>query len=582
VLQGGVTDGMPEPRGPAARLLPVLVVACLVVLVCWNLGRAPLLEPDEGRYTEIPREMLATGDFVTPHLDGVLYFEKPPLHYWLTAAAIKLLGLSAFSARLWSAIFGLAGVALAYALGAAMGGRRAGAVAAAALGTSPFWVGLSRLATLDMTVTFFLTATLACFWFAHRTAAEGLGAPRSRARLWWYGMFAAAALSVLAKGLIGIVIPGAVVFFYLWATRQWRVLAAVPWLTGVPLFLAVAAPWHFLAAARTPDFAWFYFVHEHLLRFATSEAQRQEPFWFFLAIVGLGCVPWSGLFPAAALLVEWRRLRASLAERREVAFLLIWAVFVVAFFSASRSKLIPYVLPALPPLAVLVGLAVERSRAGCAAPRIERWGLVAGGALTAVWGLALVWAGLGKIDRLGLGGVVSPGLLAPGIVVVLAAALVAASGFGRSWERRLLALFAAGACLCAAVGGVVPLVGRERSSAALAARLRPELRPGDLAFSYGCFPESLPVYLDRTVGVAAFEGELAFGISHLTPAERRLRFPTAAEFRTVWDSSRRVFAVAGRRSWSQEFARDGITHARLLWQGESLALLSNERAAPGR
>ncbi len=391
-------------------------------------------------------------------------------------------------------------------------------------------------------------------------------------------MFVAAALSVLAKGLIGIVIPGAVVFLYLWATRQWRVLAVVPWLTGVPLFLSVAVPWHLLAAARTPDFAWFYFVHEHLLRFATGEAQRQEPFWFFLAIVGLGCVPWSGLFPASALLVEWRRLRASLAERREAAFLMIWAAFVVAFFSASRSKLIPYVLPALPPLAVLVGLAVERARGGrLAAPRAERWGLAAGGALTAVWGLALAWAGLGKIDRLGLGGVVSPGLLGPGIVVVVAAAMVAASGFGRGWERRLMALFAAGACLCAAIEGVVPLVGRERSSAALAARLRPELRPGDLVFSYGCFPESLPVYLDRTVGVAAFEGELAFGISHLAPAERRLRFPTAAEFRGVWNSDQRVFAVVEKRSWSQEFARDGITHARLLWKGESLALLSNER-----
>ncbi len=576
-----MADGASNSGTNAARLLPALVVACLVVLVFWRLGGAPLLEPDEGRYTEIPREMLATGDFVTPHLDGVVYFEKPPLHYWLTAAAIRLLGLSAFAARLWSAIFGLAGVALAYALGAAMGGRRAGAVAAVALGTSPFWVGLARLATLDMTVTFFLTATLACFWLAHRTADEGLGAPPSRVRLWWYGMFASAAFSVLAKGLIGIVIPGAVVFVYLWATRQWRVLAAVPWLTGVPLFLSVAAPWHLLAAARTPDFAWFYFVHEHLMRFATSEAQRQEPFWFFLAIVGLGCVPWSGLFPASAMLLEWRRLRESLAERREVAFLLIWAGFIVAFFSASRSKLIPYVLPALPPLAVLVGLAVERSRGGPAAPRAERWGLASGGALTALWGLALVWAGLGKIDRLGLGGVVSPGLLGPGIVVVVAAAMVAASGFGRGWERRLLALFAAGACLCAAIEGVVPLVGRERSSEAVAARLRPELRPDDLVFSYGCFPESLPVYLDRTVGVAVFEGELAFGISHLAPAERRPRFPTAAEFRTVWDSNRRVFAVAQRRSWSQELAAAGITHARLLWHGGSLALLSNERAAPG-
>ncbi len=561
-----------------ARLLPGLVIACMLLLFLWNLGGAPLLEPDEGRYTEIPREMLASGDLVTPHLDGVLYFEKPPLHYWLTAAAIKLFGLSGFSARLWSALFGLAGVALVYGLGAAIAGRRAGAVAAAALGTSPLWVGLARLATLDMTVTFFLTATLACFWLAHRPPDGAVGR-----RLWWYGMFIAAALSVLAKGLIGIVIPGAVVVFYLWATRQWRVLAAVPWLTGAPLFLSVAAPWHLLAAARSPDFAWFYFVHEHLMRFATGEAQRQEPFWFFLAIVGLGCVPWSGLFPASAFLLEWRRLRESLAERREAAFLLIWAAFVVAFFSISHSKLIPYVLPALPPLAVLVGLTVERARGGGrGASRAERWGLAVGGALTAVWGVALMWAGLGKVDRLGLGGVVSPGLLAPGVVVVAAAALVAVSGFGRNWERRLLALFAAGACLCAAIQGVVPLVGRERSSAALAARLRPELRPGDLVFSYGCFPESLPVYLERTVGVAAFEGELAFGISHLTPDDRRRRFPTAAEFRGVWDSGRRVFAVVERRSWTREFARAGITHARLLWQGEALALVSNERSTSGR
>ncbi len=133
--------------------------------------------------------------------------------------------------------------------------------------------------------------------------------------------------------------------------------------------------------------------------------------------------------------------------------------------------------------------------------------------------------------------------------------------------------------MCAAIEGVVPLVGRERSSAALAARLRPALRPGDLVFSYGCFPESLPVYLDRTVGVAAFEGELAFGIAHLSPEERRRRFPTAAEFRQVWNSDRRVFAVAERRHWSARLAAAGLTHARLLYEDEGLALISNERPA---
>ncbi len=159
---------------------------------------------------------------------------------------------------------------------------------------------------------------------------------------------------------------------------------------------------------------------------------------------------------------------------------------------------------------------------------------------------------------------------------------MAASGFGRAWERRLFALFAAGACLCAAIAGVVPLVGRERSSAALAARLRPELRPDDLVFSYGCFPESLPVYLDRTVGVAAFEGELAFGIAHLSPDERRRRFPTAEEFRGRLGL--RPQGVRRRRKALLVAAahRGGITHARLLWQGEGLVLLSNAVSTSGR
>jgi hypothetical protein len=555
----------------AVRLAIVLGAACLLLLFFWRLGAAPLLEPDEGRYTEVPREMLARGDFVTPRLDGVLYFEKPALHYWLVAASIRAFGLDELAPRLPSAVFGLVGVLLAWRLGLAMGGRRAGLVAAAALGTSPLYVALARLATLDMTLSFLLTLALVGFWLAHREEA-----PR-RARAWWYVMFLAAALAVLAKGLIGIVIPGAVVFLHLLATGQWRVLRRVPWLSGVGLFLLVAVPWHVLAAMRNPDFLWFYFVHEHVLRYLTPEAARQEPFWYFAAVLALGCVPWSGLLPSAMRMVAWRRLRASLAERPEVTFLLAWAGFVFLFFSASQSKLIPYILPALPPLAVLVGLVLARLREGSLAPsRLEAGGMAAGGILTAVYGAFFLWAGLGKVNRAGLGGVVSPGLLVPGALLVALGALVGVAGFGRVWRWRLLALFAAACAIGASIASAVPLVGRERSSKAVAEKLLPELKPGDLVFSYGCYPESLPVYLRRTVGVAAYEGELEFGISHLSPGERAERFPNGEQFRAIWDSGRRVFAVADRH-WARRLARDGITHARLLWQGEALVLLSNER-----
>ena len=553
------------------RLAIVLGAACLVLLFFWRLGEAPLLEPDEGRYTEIPREMLTSGDLVTPRLNGVLYFEKPPLYYWLNAAAIRVLGLTEFAARVWSAVFGLLGVLVTWRLGVEVGGRRAGLVAAAALGTFPLYVALGRLATLDMTLTFFLTVTLACFWFAH-----GEGEMR-RAQLWWHVAFLAAALAVLTKGMIGVVIPASIVFLYLLATGRWRVLARVPWLTGIPLFLAVAAPWHVLAAARNPDFLWFYFVHEHVLRFATPIAERQEPLWYFAAVLVLGCAPWSGLFPSVLRLVRWRERRSALAEHPEPTFLLLWSGFVFVFFSASQSKLIPYILPALPPLAVMVGLLMARLREGeLGASRLETGGIVVGGVLTALVGVFFLWAGLGRVDRLGLGGLVSPGLVIPGGLLVAVAVLLVLAGLGRIWRRRLLALFVASCCIGAAIMAVVPLVGRERSSKALADQLSAQLRDGDLVFAYRCYPESLPVYLERAVGVAAYQGELAFGISHLSGEERQLRFPTAEEFKAIWDSQNRVYAVAPL-NWSRRMATDGIAGARVLLETEGYALLSNER-----
>jgi 4-amino-4-deoxy-L-arabinose transferase-like glycosyltransferase len=558
----------------AGRLAIALGALCLLVLFFWRLGAAPLLEPDEGRYTEVPREMLASADFVTPRLDGVLYFEKPPLHYWLVAGAVRAFGLNELAPRLPSAILGLLGVLLAYGLGRAMGGRRAGLVAGAALGTMPLYVTLARLATLDMTLSFFLTLALVCFWLAHREEA------RRRARILWYGMFLAAALAVLAKGLIGIVIPGAVVVLYLLATGAWRILRRVPWVTGLALFLVVAAPWHVLAELRNPDFLRFYFVHEHFLRYLTPIAERREPLWYFAAVLALGCVPWSGLLPTALRLLEWRRVRASLAERPAVTFLLAWSGFVFVFFSVSQSKLIPYILPAVPPLAVLVSLAVTRLREGLLTrSKLEAGGLAVGGVLTGLYGLFFLWAGLGKIHRAGLGGVISPGLLLPGAVLFAMAVLVVASGPGRSWRWRLVALFAASCAIAISIAGAVPLVGRERSSKAVAERLLPELRPGDLVFAYRCYPESLPVYLRQTVGVAGYEGELAFGISHLAPEERAERFPNGEQFRSIWQSGRRVYAVADR-NWARRMAADGITGVRLVWQGEALALLSNE--GPGR
>jgi 4-amino-4-deoxy-L-arabinose transferase-like glycosyltransferase len=559
---------VPSRVASRPRALPALLLAPVALLFFLRLGALPLLEPDEGRYTEIPREMLASGDLVTPRLDGVLYFEKPPLYYWLTAAAETLVGPSELAGRLWSALLGLAGALVAARLAATMAGPQAGRAALVVLATSPLYLGLARLAIIDMTVACFVTLTLACFWWLHRADSE------RRARRFGYGMFAAAALAALAKGLIGIVIPGAVVLLYLLATGGWRVLRRVPWAGGIALFLAVAAPWHVAMALRHPRFLWFYFVHEHFLRFATDATHRWEPAWFFVPVLVGGFLPWTGLLPAAA---------AQLRRRRpEAVFLLAWAGFVFAFFSASHSKLIPYVLPALPPLAVLAGLVLGDAAEEPAASRgaVRRWagrGLAAGALAVGLLAVALAAIGSGRWPRLA-GGRVPVGSPALGWVLAAGALAAALTAAGLGWRgrprRAFLPAAAAAALLFFALASIAERLPGERTTRDLAARLAARLEPGDVVAAYRDYPQSLPPYLGRTIDVVDYRGELDFGISSLPETERRQRFPSAAELGERWRSPGRIYLVTEERDLAR-LQEAGIDPGPVLDRQGRRVLLSN-------
>jgi len=559
----------PAPRTTLSRLA---LAACALLLFFGGLGAFPLLEPDEGRYAEIPREMLLRHELVTPRLDGVLYLEKPPLYYWLNAAALSVLERPETACRLASAFFGLAGVGLAWLLGLSMGGRRAAASSALVLGTSLLWLALSRANIIDMTLTFFLSATLACFWLAQEKGKGERGE-----RLLWHGMFAAAALATLTKGLIGFVIPGAVIFFFLLFARRWRLLLRVPWVTGVALFLLIAVPWHVLAARRNPEFLWFYFVHEHFLRYATPEANRQEPFWFFAAVLLLGMLPWSGLLPAAARLFGRGEEGSRLRDRPHLIFLACWAGFVFLFFSASQSKLMPYILPALPPVAVLIALAI-----GTEDGRRRSWvraGGVAGALALALLAAVLLWASFGQVARFSAG--FAPALFAFALPA-LAAALLAAWGWARHGARSgsVAALAAASALILGCLWAVGPRVAANRSSARMAHVLAPRLAPGDEVYAYRCYPQTLPVYLRRLVGTVGFQGELEFGISRLAPEERARRFPTPEEFRPLWSSGRTVYLVLEKRDLPR-MRGDGLAPGTILEEQERYLLMVNRRSIDG-
>jgi 4-amino-4-deoxy-L-arabinose transferase-like glycosyltransferase len=568
---------MPPPLSATLAPRTRLALAALALLLFFGaLGSYPLIEPDEGRYAEIPREMLTQGDFVTPRLNGVLYFEKPPLYYWLNAAALSLPGRPELLCRLAGALFGLAGIGLAWRLGRSIAGPRVGLISGVVLGSSPLWIVLSRANILDMTLTFFLSAALTCFWLAQERER---GEPGERPL--WYGLFAAAALATLTKGLIGFLIPGAVIFFYLLITRRWRLLARVPWVGGTALFLAIALPWHLLAARRNPDFLWFYFVHEHLLRYATPEAKRQQPFWFFAAILILGLLPWSGVLPAVARLFrrgteEGRDGTERLRDRHGLVFLACWAGFVILFFSASQSKLVPYILPAVPPLAVLIALGLAKAEDDARLHSLARAGGAAGALLLALLTAALLWVSLGRVPQVSTG--LLPNLLTPALPA-LAACLLSAWLWWRGRFRSLAGLAMAPALLVICLLSLAPLAAQRLSAAPIARFLAPRLAPGDEVYAYRCYPQTLPVYLQRLVGVIEYQGELAFGIQHLTPEERARRYPGAAQFRPLWSSGRTVYLVLEKEKLPRMRA-DGLAPGAILVRGEKYLLMTNRPAPP--
>jgi 4-amino-4-deoxy-L-arabinose transferase-like glycosyltransferase len=337
-----LSEHLNQSEGRWLRDLIVLLVL-FGALFLVGLGSAPLIDPDEGRYAEIPREMLERGDFVTPTLNYVKYFEKPPLLYWLNAGSMKLFGQNEFAARLPSALAGLFTIIITYSAARTMFNRRTGLLAAIILGSSAGFLMQGRIILTDMLLTCCLTTALFCFLLATRSAA-----PHKRS--FFYLFFIFCGLAVLTKGLIGMVLPAGIVFWFLVIGKRWHLLREIPWFSGLTLFLLVTAPWFILVSLKNPEFPYFFFIHEHFQRYTSTIHHRGQPFWFFLPILVLTMLPWSFFLPGSLTQAWKERYNSQCAPL----FLLIWPLVILFFFSFSESKLIPYILPTIPPLALLI------------------------------------------------------------------------------------------------------------------------------------------------------------------------------------------------------------------------------------
>lgn len=399
------------------------------VAVCafyfYGLGYVPFIGPDEPRYAEVAREMWLRGDLVSPTLGGHLWFEKPALLYWMMMAGYGLFGVSEWAARLGPACAGLLTIFGVFRIGIRVEEARDGReeltglalCGSASLASSLGLMIFSRGASFDVLVTMTVTLALACFFVAETESDE-----RKRGRL-LAGFYVFVGASLLAKGLIGIVLPYAIVFVYFVLRRAWpdnRVRVSLVW--GTLLAIFVSAVWY---APVTWQHGWYFidqfFIQQHFARYLSNKYHHPQPFYFYVPVLLMLCVPWSLFLLWALGSAPRSNHHAPTSASKLRVFAIAWLIVPIAFFSFSTSKLPGYILPALPAAALLIG---------------ERLVYYLRGEAT---GLTVMRVTGALMFLLVVGGVVFAtriNYLSPAGALIIALPLLAASAIALIWTRR--------------------------------------------------------------------------------------------------------------------------------------------------
>jgi 4-amino-4-deoxy-L-arabinose transferase-like glycosyltransferase len=521
-----------------------------------------LVPPDEGRYAEMAREMFASGDWITTRLNGIKYFEKPPLQTWMNALTFALFGLGDWQARLWTGLCGLLGVGLTGYAGKRVFGGRIGFYAALVLGSSLYWVLCSQINSVDMSLSAMMTVALCALLVAQRDDATP-----SEQRNWMLVCWAGMALSVLAKGLIGLVLPGGVLVLYTLFARDWKIWTRLHLVKGLLLFFLIAAPWFVLVGLKNPEQPHFFFIHEHFDRFLRKEHHREAAWWVFFALLAAGSVPWVGVLVQSLVLGARREQPAEGTPPlrfRPRLLLLVWVAFIILFFTKSNSKLPGYIVPVFPAVALLVANYLD---VGTRGSRM----LTAG--LTALLGAGL----LGFVPFMlrlarhpgeqALYAAYQPWVLAAGLVLLIGGAL--SMLYARQMQRDLTVAVLAIAGFCGTallLTGFEP-VGQVRAGTNLLPALKAAgaTNPAVRVYSVGLYEQSLTFYLGRTVTLVDYTDEFGFGLEQ----QPELAIPTIPAFVERW----RADAAAGLKSLA--IIRPEIA-ARLRSQGVPLRIVAED------
>ena len=502
-------------------------LAVFSFLLFFELPGSFLVEPDEARYAEIPREMLATGNWMVPKLDFVAYFEKPPLLYWANAVSLKLFGQNPYAARLACRLATLAVVLLLLAGLRKRLGDRVALAAGLIFLSAPLVSSVGRINLTDGLLTLTMAIALLSLHEFLLAREEGRSA-RAAAALVGLGC----GLSVMTKGLVGIVLPGGALLFWCLVSGRWKRVPEILLSLAPPVCLAVTVP-YFLAVERAaPGFSRFFWIHEHFMRYATKEASRPGPPYYFLLTFFVGFLPWSCFLPR--VFGRMRAARTSGPGGLSALWFACWFAVIIVFFSISRSKLIPYILPAAPAAAVLLAVGLDSEPP-------PRRGLLANAIFwTAVIPVGL-WLGI-RDGELGRYGVTS--LAASAGVALLAFSWLAAA-VSRERPMTSIALAPAGwACLYAAAIFALPSIAVDQSSERLAEAAGRAAGGGADVVAYRTYLQGFPWVLKRRIPVYGWKGELEFGSER---GDQSAFFRPREDFWKDWDSGRPLVALVRKR-----------------------------------